>query len=93
MLSFRLSTPLALCKHDPWRGERRDGVICSIRQHVGQCGHADLFLVANDRTHSAFDLRSRGEAKSDVFDCIEHFCNPKCRHSTIGPKADVDRRS
>jgi len=28
--------------------------------------------------------RSRDEAKADVFDYIERFCNPKRRHSTIG---------
>lgn len=28
--------------------------------------------------------RSRDEAKADVFDYIERFYNPKCRHSTIG---------
>jgi len=28
--------------------------------------------------------RSRNEAKSDVFDYIERFYNPKRRHSTLG---------
>lgn len=28
--------------------------------------------------------RTRNDAKADVFDYIERFCNPKRRHSTLG---------
>ncbi len=28
--------------------------------------------------------RTRNDAKADVFDYIERFCNPKPRHSTLG---------
>jgi len=28
--------------------------------------------------------RTRGQARSDVFDCIECFYNPTRRHSTLG---------
>lgn len=27
--------------------------------------------------------RSRDAARADVFDCIERFCNPRRRHSTL----------
>jgi putative transposase len=34
--------------------------------------------------------RTRDEAKADVFDYIERFYNPKCRHSTIGYLSPVE---
>lgn len=34
--------------------------------------------------------RTRDEARADVFDYIERFYNPKCRHSTLGYLSPVD---
>ena len=34
--------------------------------------------------------RSRADAKSDVFDYIERFYNPRRRHSTIGYKSPME---
>ncbi len=28
--------------------------------------------------------RTRDEARADVFDCTERFCNPRGRHSKLG---------
>jgi putative transposase len=41
-------------------------------------------FIIEDRAEARNMYRSRDEAKADVFDYIEHFCNPKRRHSTIG---------
>ena len=53
-------------------------------QRLGQCSDGKLLLVIEDRAFSAGTLCTRDEAKSDVFDYIERFYNPKRRHSTIG---------
>jgi len=34
--------------------------------------------------------RSRTEAKADVFDHIEHFSNPRRRHSTLGHISPIE---
>ena len=34
--------------------------------------------------------QTRGEAKADVFDDIERFCNPKRRHSTLGYVSPIE---
>jgi putative transposase len=33
---------------------------------------------------------SRDEAKADVFDYVERFCNPRRRHSTLGCLSPVE---
>jgi putative transposase len=34
--------------------------------------------------------RSRAEAKADVLDYIEHFYNPRRRHSTLGYQSPIE---
>lgn len=34
--------------------------------------------------------RTRNEARADVFDYIERFCNPRRRHSKLGYISPVD---
>jgi hypothetical protein len=47
-----------------------------LRQCLGQCSDGELLLVAQDRTDSAQNARTRDEARADVFDYIERFYNP-----------------
>jgi putative transposase len=42
-----------------------------------------------ERRHCS-GYRTRADAKSDVFDYIERFYNPKRRHSTIGYLSPVE---
>jgi putative transposase len=34
--------------------------------------------------------RSRNQARADIFNFIERFYNPKCRHSTVGYLSPIE---
>jgi hypothetical protein len=48
----------------------------------GQCGDGVLLLFAQDRTDCAETSIGQGRGKSDAFDYVERFYNPKRRRST-----------
>lgn len=50
-----------------------------FRQRLGQRSHGKLLLLTEDRTD-----RTRNQARAEVFDYIERFYNPRCKHSTLG---------
>ena len=63
------------------------GVVCSMSRsgNVWDNAAMESFFssLKTERTTRKI-YRSRDEAKTDVFDYIERFYNPKRRHSTIG---------
>ena len=69
------------------------GVTCSMSRSGNVWDNAameKLLLVAQDRADGAQDLRTRDDAKADVFDYIERFYNPRRRHSTLGYLSPVE---
>jgi putative transposase len=54
------------------------------RERLGQFRDGELLLVAEDRTDQPQGLRTRDEARADVFDYIERFYNPRRRHRNSG---------
>ena len=63
------------------------GVVCSMSRSGNVWDNAAMesffSLLKTERTARKM-YRSRDEARTDVFDYIERFYNPKRRHSTIG---------
>jgi putative transposase len=63
------------------------GVVCSMSRsgNVWDNAAMESFFSSLKTERTARKVyRTRDEAKADVFDYIEHFYNPKRRHSTIG---------
>jgi putative transposase len=57
----------------------------AARQRLGQCREESFFFSSLKTERTARKThRTRDQAKADVFDYIERFCNPQRRHSTIG---------
>ena len=64
-----------------------NGVVCSMSRsgNVWDNAAMESFFSSLKTERTAGKIyRSRDEAKTDVFDYIERFYNPKRRHSTIG---------
>jgi putative transposase len=63
------------------------GVICSMSRSGNVWDNAAMeswfSSLKTERTGNK-TYRTRDQAKADVFDYIERFCNSKRRHSTIG---------
>ena len=70
------------------------GVVCSMSRsgNVWDNAAMESFFssLKTERSARQDDTRTRDEAKSDVFDYIECFYNPKRRHSTIGYLSPVE---
>ena len=63
------------------------GIVCSMSRagEVWDNAAMESFLSSLKTERMACKVyRSREEARSDVFDYIERFYNPTCRHSTLG---------
>jgi transposase InsO family protein len=52
--------------------------------HPPDSPHKSFFSSLKTERIRRKTYRTRDEARADVFDYIEHFYNPKRRHSTIG---------
>jgi putative transposase len=63
------------------------GLVCSMSRSGNAWDNAAMesffSSLKTERTTRRM-YRTRDDAKADVFDYIERFCNPKRRHSTIG---------
>jgi putative transposase len=69
------------------------GVTCSMSRsgNVWDNAAMESFFSSLKTERTARKMyRTRDEAKSDVFDYIERFYNPKRRHSTIGYMSPVE---
>ena len=63
------------------------GVVCSMSRSGNVWDNAAMESFFSSLKTERIDrktYRTRDEARSDVFDYIERFYNPKRRHSTIG---------
>ena len=47
-------------------------------------------LLKRERVYRRPVYRTRQEARTDIFDYIERFYNPKRRHSTLGGMSPVE---
>ena len=69
------------------------GVVCSMSRSGNVWDNAAMesfFSSLKTERTARKTYRTRAEAKADVFDYIECFYNPKCRHSTIGYLSPVE---
>ena len=80
-----------------WLGRPRsrrsqvDEVLASQgRRGLGQLRHGELLEFTEDRANRQKGVRSREQARADVFDYIERFYNPTRRHSTMGYVSPID---
>lgn len=79
---------------DDWQSFLKDhGIVCSMSRR-GNCHDnavAESFyqLIKRERIRRRIYL-TREAARSDVFDYIEMFYNPKRRHGTIGGVSPVE---
>jgi putative transposase len=70
-----------------------NGVSCSMSRsgNVWDNAAMESFFSSLKTGRTARKVyRSRAEAKADVFDYIERFCNPKRRHSTLGYLSPIE---
>jgi putative transposase len=68
------------------------GVVCSMSRSGNAWDDAAMesFFSSLKTERTACKMyRTRDEAKADVFDYIEHFYNPKRRHSTLAHLVEV----
>jgi putative transposase len=69
------------------------GITCSMSRsgHVWDNAAMESFFssLKTERT-ARKTYRSRDQARADVFDCIERFCNPARRHSTLGYVSPIE---
>ena len=61
-----------------------DVVCSSVEQRLDNAAMESFFSSLKTKRTARKLYRSRDQAKADVFDYIEHFYDPKRRHSTIG---------
>ena len=61
-----------------------------VRQCLGQMRRWSFFSSLVTARTAAKVYRTKDDAKADVFDYIECFCNPRRRHSTLGYLSHVE---
>jgi putative transposase len=70
-----------------------NGVTCSMSRSGNVWDNAAMESFFSSLKTERVDrkvYRSRAEAKADVFDYIERFYNPQCRHSTLGYVSPIE---